>query len=349
MRDLRQAAGVSLSDTAGMSGWDVRRLSNAELGGLEYAPTYEMVAFYEERFGGKGVLWELFRAMELERRARDPRRGPRANRKISPQNAASPKAVGYPRDRSVFLRDVTVPDDTLMRPGQAFVKAWEILNAGEILWSGRFLTRQGPHQGPETMQSPRSVPIPETPPGGSVEIAVTMRAPLVDGAAVSIWKMADEEGRLYFPDTYTMGLICQIFVLAKGSQASLGDDRLRVVRQGTAPAGPLAPDTPFTCFWVVRNEGTAIWEGRLLRRVTPAAGPGTMRSPLAVPVSKAGPGEEVQIEATLQTSHIEGTSVSYWMMTDEAGRRTASNRQEFDLMCEMTVVRPHRRHRQPGP
>jgi transcriptional regulator with XRE-family HTH domain len=349
MRELRNAAGVNLQELARSSEWSKSRLSNAELG--REAATYDIVRFYEERFHAQGVLLSLYQALEEERRERDRRRRPK--RRVAPAEpwatptypAVSPRAVGYPHDRSVFIRDVSVPDDTVVQAGEHFVKIWEIQNGGKVIWEDRFLTRQGPSRGADIMESPPIVPIPPTESGEHVQIAVEMRAPFAEGSSVSIWKMTDEDGNLFFADTYVYGVTCQVFV-APGEESPHthdANDRLELVRHVTVPPGTIVkPNTEVVKVWEVRNAGRTAgrtaWHKRSLQRVTPPAGPATMRSPLDVAVPDTTPGQTVQIEVPIKAARIEGTSVSYWIMTDETGQPFCPGNY---LTCEMTVRRPH--------
>src|SRR5512133_582347 len=38
-------------------------------------------------------------------------------------------------DNSVFVADVTIPDNTVVTPGQAFTKTWSLKNTGTCNWS----------------------------------------------------------------------------------------------------------------------------------------------------------------------------------------------------------------------
>lgn len=64
------------------------------------------------------------------------------------------------------------------------------------------------HLNPET----RSLPIPDTAPGGTVQLSVTLRAPPLPCTAISVWKVADADGELCFPET--AGLWARVRVVA---------------------------------------------------------------------------------------------------------------------------------------
>jgi Ig-like domain from next to BRCA1 gene len=117
------------------------------------------------------------------------------------------------KDISEFIRDVTIPDGMLMRPGEEFTKIWEIRNAGDIVWKNRYLMRIGACFGPALISSPRRVKIPTTEPGQHTQISVNLKAPDVVTTTTALWKMTDRNGTLCFPDRYRYGLCVVIQVI----------------------------------------------------------------------------------------------------------------------------------------
>jgi len=57
------------------------------------------------------------------------------------------------------------------------------------------------------------VPIPETLPGETVDIAVTFTTPYLPGSCRTDWKTADKDGNLFFPDMH--GLYSIVVVVAE--------------------------------------------------------------------------------------------------------------------------------------
>ena len=116
-------------------------------------------------------------------------------------------------DESHFVGDVTIPDGTIVTPGEHFTKTWAVQNAGQVPWINRRLIRIGLSDGPTVPQTPRWVPIPDTQPSETVEISVEVEAPKVEGSSFVMWKMADSRNALCFPDKYPYGLFLQIHTL----------------------------------------------------------------------------------------------------------------------------------------
>lgn len=127
----------------------------------------------------------------------------------------APKEI--PVDHSEFVAELTVPDGSIMLPGQDFVKSWVIRNAGETPWIGRSLRRMGAGSAPGMIVAPHVVAIPTTMPGETVQIDIPMTAPTVAAFTTCLYKMIDASGNLCFPDRHPAGLSVVIHVIANSS------------------------------------------------------------------------------------------------------------------------------------
>jgi next-to-BRCA1 protein 1 len=95
---------------------------------------------------------------------------------------------------SIYVADVTIPDDTQMTPGQTFTKTWRVRNNGERPWSDGFrlvFVKGAP------MTNQRSLPLPAAAPGQEVEISIQQTAPTRRGTYFGDWKMRDDRGNLF--------------------------------------------------------------------------------------------------------------------------------------------------------
>jgi hypothetical protein len=91
--------------------------------------------------------------------------------------------------------DVTIPDESLINPGQSFIKTWKLVNAGSCPWTAAYSASffYG-----DQMGAPDSVPLQgDVPPSHSVEISVEMVAPQVPGTYQGNWKLSDPQGALF--------------------------------------------------------------------------------------------------------------------------------------------------------
>jgi DNA-binding winged helix-turn-helix (wHTH) protein len=101
-------------------------------------------------------------------------------------------------DRSRFIRDVTVPDGSVVAPGEQFEKVWEIQNAGSVPWCNRHFRRTGVCSGPGRLSSEPLTPVPTTNPGQLCLMRMQLTAPSQPGSYYAEWKMVDKDGNLSF-------------------------------------------------------------------------------------------------------------------------------------------------------
>ncbi len=96
--------------------------------------------------------------------------------------------------------DITIPDDTLLEPGQSFIKTWKLVNAGSCTWTGSYSARffYGDRMGAE-----ESIPLGNSVlPGKSVELSVEMVSPLAAGTYQGNWKLSNPAGELFGIGSY---------------------------------------------------------------------------------------------------------------------------------------------------
>ena len=114
---------------------------------------------------------------------------PTATEVIIPTNTPAPTAtVANCMNNASFVTDVTVPDDSNFRPGEAFEKVWRMRNSGSCPWEAGYtwVYESGEQMGNETV-----VQIPPTIPGADADIHVTLTAPTEPGRYISRWRMHD--------------------------------------------------------------------------------------------------------------------------------------------------------------
>jgi polar amino acid transport system substrate-binding protein len=91
-------------------------------------------------------------------------------------------------DNLDFVRDITIPDGSRLRPGEDFDKIWRIRNSGSCTWdtSYRIDFVQGDMMG-GAWQPVKNI----VPPGATYDIVVDQRAPLYGGNFMGIWQMVN--------------------------------------------------------------------------------------------------------------------------------------------------------------
>jgi hypothetical protein len=118
----------------------------------------------------------------------------------SPTNTTTftPTNTSIPCNLATFVTDVTIPDNTVMVPGQVFAKTWRIRNAGTCSWNSSYLLLFDHGDGlgvtsGYTQQLTSGV----VNPGQSLDITVNMTAPATSGTYTGYWRMRDPGGVIF--------------------------------------------------------------------------------------------------------------------------------------------------------
>jgi len=113
----------------------------------------------------------------------------------TPRPSLTPSPTEGCSDKADFEKDVTIPDDTRMDPGENFTKIWRMKNVGTCTWTTSYAVvfdsgniMGGP---PSTFLSG------SVPPGGTVDISVDLTAPLSNGTHKGNWKLRNSNGVLF--------------------------------------------------------------------------------------------------------------------------------------------------------
>ncbi|MBI4928788.1 MAG: hypothetical protein HY835_13545 [Anaerolineae bacterium] len=120
----------------------------------------------------------------------------------APQTAALPTVTVTPTPsvpcnlaKAGIPIDVTIADDSRMKPGDQFVKTWRLVNAGTCAWTQQYsvVWFSGDDLGVR-----RDEPLARlVNPGESVDLSVDMIAPARSGVYQSNWKLRDAKGDLF--------------------------------------------------------------------------------------------------------------------------------------------------------
>ena len=109
----------------------------------------------------------------------------------SPTPSAEPPCS----DRAAFVADVTIPDNSRLSPGQAFVKTWRLRNAGTCIWTTAYALV---FVGDDQMGGPASIALAsEVAPGATVDLSVNLIAPTAPGTYRGRWQLRNANGALF--------------------------------------------------------------------------------------------------------------------------------------------------------
>jgi transcriptional regulator with XRE-family HTH domain len=200
MRELRTAGGLSLGRTAELSGWNKSHLSRVESGATK--PSMQLIEWYDRQFGAGDALVHQFRMLSESVRA-DRDRTLRDTRQVPQPHTVFVAGGSVPvdhdeRDNSVLVGE-TIPDGTLLRPGETVHKTWTLRNAGAAPWVNRWMSRQGTPGLPGWIRSADRIRLPDAEPGEEVTFGLDLTMPAYTGACIAYFKQTDAEGRPYFP------------------------------------------------------------------------------------------------------------------------------------------------------
>ena len=94
-------------------------------------------------------------------------------------------------EKSTYIGDVTIPDGTVLAPGEVFVKKWTLKNTGFCMWKPAYTLKffDGNSMSGESAEIGRSIAS-----GDEANIEVALTAPASEGTYTGYWIMADEFG-----------------------------------------------------------------------------------------------------------------------------------------------------------
>lgn len=103
-----------------------------------------------------------------------------------PTNTNTPAPTATPTcPQALFVTDVTIPDGTVMTPGQTFTKKWRIRNTGECAWNGYSVV----FDTGDSMGGPASKPLGVVNPGQEVDVELSLTAPASSGNYRGYWRV----------------------------------------------------------------------------------------------------------------------------------------------------------------
>lgn len=122
---------------------------------------------------------------------------PATNTPTPPPPPTAPPATSTPgcTDQSQFVSDVTIPDNTVMTPGQNFTKTWRIRNTGSCTWTTAYdaiFVDGNAMSGPASQAMAGNVP-----PNSTVDISVNMSAPSSNGTFRATYRMRNDADVLF--------------------------------------------------------------------------------------------------------------------------------------------------------
>jgi hypothetical protein len=215
-------------------------------------------------------------------------------------------ADGTPNGR--FLRDVTIPDDSLITTNAPFIKTWSVENTGDTTWNQNYrVVNVGGHP----MTNTTSQTMPEARPGDQVDLSVSLVAPDTPGTHFSDWRLQDDKGNQFGDIIYTRIIAEPPFVQPGG--VSNG----KFVADVTIPDDTvIQPGAKFTKTWRVQNSGTRAWGQGFTMKF---AGGVNMSGKNSHALPAAQPGQKVDISIAMTAPDNPGIHYADWRFHDDQG------------------------------
>jgi hypothetical protein len=91
--------------------------------------------------------------------------------------------------------DVTIPDDTVMEPGESFSKTWRLENVGSCIWTRQYAVVF--FSGNSLNAHQTNYLTGEVEPGEVIDVTVDMEAPMTTGQYQSNWMLSNADGELF--------------------------------------------------------------------------------------------------------------------------------------------------------
>ena len=109
----------------------------------------------------------------------------------APTPTSSPTPVSY-CDWVTFVRDVTIPDGTVLSPGETFTKTWRLQNRGTCTWTPDYVLV---YSSGAQMGTASAVRLPGyVAPGQTIDVSVTLTAPMTWGDYTGYWMLRNPSG-----------------------------------------------------------------------------------------------------------------------------------------------------------
>jgi hypothetical protein len=160
-----------------------------------------------------------------------------------------------------FVADVTIPDNSTLRPGEPYTKTWRVTNSGSTAWGAGYVLRFA--EGNQ-MSAPNSFPLNPAQPGQTVDISIPLHAPGTPSRYVSKWVAANALGYAFGPTLYTQISVAgqmQPPIATPAPAPAAAADGLKFLGDSNFPTGgTVLGGLKLVKTWKIQNTGTTAWD-----------------------------------------------------------------------------------------
>ncbi|MCI0555280.1 MAG: hypothetical protein L0287_30405 [Anaerolineae bacterium] len=115
---------------------------------------------------------------------------------IAPPAATAP--LGDACNNNLFIADLTIPDGTVLKPGEDFKKVWQVRNTGSCTWDeGYALIFIGGDTAIDPVNYEIKIKADFIVPGEDADFDIPLTAPLKEGTYQGTWRMRNDQGAYF--------------------------------------------------------------------------------------------------------------------------------------------------------
>lgn len=109
-------------------------------------------------------------------------------------------------DNSIYLKDITIKDGTVLMPGEPFKKIWRLKNTGSCAWRPGYslIFVSGYDMDGETTTINQYIA-----PGEETKISIDLIAPEVDGTYTGYWILTNRESQVFGETIYVQIVVSE--------------------------------------------------------------------------------------------------------------------------------------------
>ena len=149
-------------------------------------------------------------------------------------------STSYGCEDSSYIKDVTIPDGTVLAPGETFTKTWKLQNTGSCDWDSDYqlvFVRGDAMNGSDT-EIDQTVSVDK-----KADVSIDLTAPDDEGTYTGYWRLADENGNTFGDRVYVQ------IVVSDSAETSTPTSTSTPVYTATVTSTPVASATP-TATWL---------------------------------------------------------------------------------------------------
>ncbi|HKJ26588.1 MAG TPA: NBR1-Ig-like domain-containing protein, partial [Anaerolineales bacterium] len=159
---------------------------------------------------------------------------------IAPTNTSSPDATAteQPCDLAQYVKDVTVPDGTEMKPNETFTKTWRIENLGTCTWTSgyKIVFDEG-----DAMSGPSSQAITggTVAPDAQVDISIDLTAPASMGTYRGTYQLRNADGVIFTASGFWVEIeVVEPDAYSSKSSYTIEENNFGDLDEGALPSDP---------------------------------------------------------------------------------------------------------------